>query len=169
MSTYGKYCPFLVETGGGLFTTYYDCRSSGQHFDDSAAIYCTYCKKPYEYAKCPYFKPAKEESGGCYLTSACVEALGKADDCEELTLLRAFRDDWLAAQPRGKEEIGHYYAVAPRIVAAIHALPDAGERLHALYQTLVQPCVAAIKAGDMEAAHRNYRAISLALEEQYIR
>ena len=98
-----------------------------------------------------------------------MEALGKADDCEELTLLRAFRDDWLAAQPRGKEEIGHYYAVAPRIVAAIHALPDAGERLHALYQTLVQPCVAAIKAGDMEAAHRNYRAISLALEEQYIR
>ena len=38
MSTYGKYCPFLVETGGGFFTTYYDCRSSGQHFDDSAAI-----------------------------------------------------------------------------------------------------------------------------------
>lgn len=164
-----RYCPFLIETTSGLFTSYYDCRSSGQHFSSSDAIYYTYCKKPYEYKKCPYFKPEKEETSGCYLTSACVEAMGMADDCEDLTLLRRFRDGWLTNQPGGEDEIRHYYVVAPRIVAAIHASRDGDGILHKLYETMVVPCVAAIKRGDCESAHRLYREKSLLLEAEYLK
>ena len=42
---------------------------------------------------------------GCFLTTAVCEYLGKADDCEELTTLRDYRDQWLAKQPGGVELI----------------------------------------------------------------
>lgn len=35
---------------------------------------------------------SNNNSSGCYLTSACVNAKGLPDDCEELTVLRNFRD-----------------------------------------------------------------------------
>lgn len=47
------------------------------------------------------------------------------DDCEELQILRSFRDHYLANQPGGMEEIEQYYAIAPRIVASIHQRVDA--------------------------------------------
>ena len=62
---------------------------------------------------------------GCYLTSACVVAQHMPDDCEELQILRSFRDHYLANQPGGMEEIEQYYAIAPRIVASIHQRADA--------------------------------------------
>ena len=45
---------------------------------------------------------------GCFLTTAVCEYLGKADDCEELTTLRAYRDEWLAKQSGGVELIEEY-------------------------------------------------------------
>lgn len=53
---------------------------------------------------------------GCFITTAVCEFMGKADDCEELTILRRFRDEWLAKQPGGRALIKEYYRVAPLIV-----------------------------------------------------
>lgn len=58
----------------------------------------------YHYEECPRYK-AGTSSGGCFLTSACTEAKGLADDCYELTMLRAFRDEYLVKQKSGKAEI----------------------------------------------------------------
>ena len=56
-------------------------------------------------------------SGGCYLTSACMKYFQEKfdDNCYELTVLRWFRDNFVS-----KEDIEHYYEVAPIIVEAIN-------------------------------------------------
>lgn len=49
----------------------------------------------------------------CYLTSACMKYFQEKfdDNCYELTILRWFRDNFVS-----KEDIEHYYEVAPIIV-----------------------------------------------------
>lgn len=51
----------------------------------------------------------------CYLTTACMKHLQKDfdDNCEELTILRWFRDNFVS-----NDDVAHYYAVAPVIVEA---------------------------------------------------
>ena len=56
-------------------------------------------------------------SGSCYLTSACMKYFQEKfdDNCYELTVLRWFRDNFVS-----KEDIKHYYEVAPIIVENIN-------------------------------------------------
>ena len=100
---------------------------------------------------------------GCFLTSACVEARGLPDDCEELSLLRQYRDSYLRRRPGGTEEIREYYRIAPRIVEAVNAKENAGEIWDRVYEEMVRPCVRMIRAGAMEDAFRLYKAYTLKL------
>lgn len=104
---------------------------------------------------------------GCYLTSACVVAQHMPDDCEELQILRSFRDHYLANQPGGMEEIEQYYAIAPRIVASIHQRADAAFIWKCIYEDPIVPCVRMIRGGENECAHRLYRTYSLRLNVKY--
>lgn len=80
----------------------------------------------------------------CFLTTAVCEYLGKSDDCEELTTLRACRDQWLAKQPGGKELIEEYYEIAPGIVRAMKEAPNYGELCEELLSRYIRPCLALI-------------------------
>lgn len=111
---------------------------------------------------------SSSDSEGCYLTSACVEARRLPDHCEELQTLRSFRDEYLAGKPGGQAEIEQYYALAPRIVAAINQNANATEVWNSLYEEMVKPCVQMIHADQNEAAHRLYKAYSLKLSEQFL-
>lgn len=125
----------------------------------------------YNYGDCPFYQAKHgSSSSGCYLTSACVEARGLPDDCAELTALRQFRDGYVRCQPDGEADIKHYYAVAPQIVAAIHALdcPQALAVLDGLYTGLVQPCIRLIGQGQNEAAYQLYKQTAMQLEQQYL-
>ena len=97
-------------------------------------VYYKYCRK-YDYDDCPIYK-GDSSSGGCYLTSACVEARGLPDDCMELQTLRDFRDNWLKQQPCGQDEVAEYYATAPRIVDKINK----GLHFLSLVQTMSRMC-----------------------------
>ena len=44
----------------------------------------------------------------CFITSAVCLSSGKPDDCEELRVMRTFRDMWLRKQPFGEAEIDDY-------------------------------------------------------------
>lgn len=101
---------------------------------------------------------------GCFLTSACTKARGLADDCEELTILRQFRDRHLLATPEGRELVADYYRIAPPICQAIEMLPDAVEVYEYLYRELVQPTVALVKKHDHAAARDLYRRVTLELQ-----
>ena len=147
-------CPFY------WYNHHYACRKTGQDVNEDT--YYKYCRN-YDYDDCPIYKG--NDSGGCFLTSACTEARGLPDDCHELTVLRAFRDGYLRSQPEGEAE---YYAVAPKIVDAIRSKADAMEAFDAIYRELVEPCVAMIERGENVEAHALYRSYVLRLKKHYI-
>ena len=129
--------------------------SSDRVGQDTYKNFCTYTDG---HKKCPFYLASQKsggQSGGCYLTSACVRARGLADDCEELQILRAFRDNWLRAQPYGPSSIHEYYCVAPTIVSNIDKNPDAVGIYDSIYSKVILPCIRYIQAG------RNAEAFSL--------
>lgn len=127
-------------------------------------VYYKYCRN-YDYSDCPIYKG--QDSGGCYLTSACVEARGLPDDCHELQTLRRFRDNWLRQQDGGEGDIAEYYAVAPAIVDAINASPQAHEVWERVYEDLIVPCVTWIEAGEYEKAYQMYKGTFVSLKNEY--
>lgn len=85
-------------------------------------------------------------TGGCYLTTACCAHYGFPDDCEYLTVLRAFRDTWLLGQPNGAGVVQVYYQRAPTLVAAIGRRLDQDE-IYALILQGIRIAVDHIKRG----------------------
>ena len=83
----------------------------------------------------------------CYITTAVCEHMGYADDCEELTLLRGFRDGYMMSAPGGKQMVEEYYECAPGIVGAINTRADSGDIYKKLYAEYIYPCVKMIKEG----------------------
>lgn len=120
----------------------------------------------YHYEDCPRYKGA-ESSGGCYLTSACVEAKGMADDCKQLQTLRNFRDLYLRATVGGEKEIAEYYLIAPQIVEKIKSHNDNNAIFKRIYEELIEPCVSFIEQGNYEKAHELYKKYTLLLKQKF--
>lgn len=94
-------------------------------------------------------------SEGCFLTSACVGHLGKADDCAELTTLRRFRDTYMKGTEEGNALVTEYYAVAPKIVECIDASADKDAIYDDIYGVITD-CIGLINGGDNAAAQQRY-------------
>lgn len=86
------------------------------------------------------------------------------DNCVELTTLRWFRDNFVS-----KEDLEHYYRIAPIIVASIDRNPNNNHIYDYIYDKVVEPCVEAIKKGDYDFAYKRYRSSILSLEENFAR
>ena len=127
---------------------------------DSDTVY-RYCWG-YHYEDCPRYK-AKQSSGGCFLTSACVKTKGLPDDCYELTTLRRFRDEYMANQECGKCEIAHYYNVAPKIVEIINGCDNSNDIFEKIYNELVLPCIKMIEDANLVGAHNHIRTLRFAI------
>ena len=92
------------------------------------------------------------DGGGCFLTTAVVELRGEPDGGPTLTALRAFRDGYMTRTAERRALVEEYYAIAPKIVAAI---PDG----HAGWERIaaeVDAAVAVIAAGDEDGAFGIY-------------
>ncbi len=87
-----------------------------------------------------------------------------ADNCEELTILRNFRDSFVSA-----EDIDHYYKMAPIIVEVINNIENNDAIYEYIYQNIVKVCVNAIKKGDYEFKYNRYKSSVITLEEQFAR
>jgi hypothetical protein len=96
-----------------------------------------------------------EPPEGCFITSACCEALGLADDCFELKALRLYRDEVLARRLGGAEDIAAYYARAPLILARLPH-ETRGVRLRALYARYILPSALAARLGLDAVVYRLY-------------
>lgn len=103
--------------------------------------------------------------GGCYLTTATVDYLGLADDCDQLTVLRRFRDTYLVSFEEGRKDIEAYYRIAPKIVARIAASPNKEDYLEKINAKLIQPCVAMIEKKQYHEAYDLYKTFTLKLNE----
>lgn len=102
----------------------------------------------------------------CFLTTACMRHnLEKFDDsCYELTVLRWFRDNFVS-----KEDIEHYYEVAPAIVEAINNDEKDDLIYDYIYDNIVDYCVEQIEFGNYIEAYNRYKNSVLALEKQFLK
>lgn len=110
----------------------------------------------------------KDDSGGCFLTTACVEYAGLPDDCKELKVMRHFRDTYVAALPEGPELIAEYYRTAPPLVEQLRTQKDGRRDLHELFET-IQLIVDHIESGLKEQAMKLYQAKFSELRENHLR
>ena len=112
-------------------------------------------------------KSEKDSSSGsgCYLTSACMEHYQTTfdDACEELMILRWFRDTFVT-----KEDIEYYYHIAPIIVQRIENLPNKESFYSYIYNHIVCACVHAIKEKNYEFAYKRYKDSVLFLEQECV-
>lgn len=89
--------------------------------------------------------------------------LSKFDDnCHELTVLRWFRDNFVS-----REDIEHYYQIAPVIVFAIDNVSDSDIIYEYIYENVIEKCVEAIEKGNYNFAHDRYKNSILSLEETF--
>jgi len=86
------------------------------------------------------------------------------DNCYELTVLRWFRDNFVS-----KEDIEHYYNVAPIIVKKINDDKNSNAIYDYIYDNIVDYCVEQIEQGNYDKAYSRYKNSILTLEEQFIR
>lgn len=140
-------CPYY------WYDNHYACKKTGKEVNED--IYYKYCRN-YDYDDCPIYKG--QDSSGCFLTSACVEAEGLPDNCHELSVLRLFREEYLRKIPGGPDEIAEYYFVAPQIVEAIKLRKDSLAIFKSIYTEVIKPCVEMIERGENDKAHKLYRA-----------
>lgn len=106
-------------------------------------------------------------SGGCFLTSACVEARGLPDDCQQLQVLRNFRDGYVWSLPEGEELLATYYRVAPEVVAAI-SRSGAAKQEYAQVFAEIEDAVDRILIGDHEGALAAYKTMFCRLSSTYL-
>ncbi|MDY5578773.1 CFI-box-CTERM domain-containing protein [Porcincola intestinalis] len=103
----------------------------------------------------------------CFITTACCRRLNRPDDCYELTLLRTYRDQYMAFLPDGEKLIEMYYDVAPSIVKHIDRLQDADRIYDGIWDTYIQPCIRLIESGKNEECRALYTRMVLDLKSRY--
>lgn len=109
----------------------------------------------------------KKGGGGCYITTAICQTLGKPDDCEELRVIRSFRDNWLIFQESGIEIIEQYYETAPKIVLSIDSREDAAIIYREIWADHLSLFFSQIQHGEKKTALKTYLDMVKELEAKY--
>lgn len=106
--------------------------------------------------------------GLCYITTAVCDYQGKADDCQELTMLRGYRDDYLMASPEGRNLVEEYYDTAPYLVQVMNMQPERGKIYEELYRSCLVPCLTCIEENDGETCRQIYIDMVRGLQKKYL-
>lgn len=97
--------------------------------------------------------------GGCFLTTACVDAMGMPDDCWVLESARKFRDTFMTETPEKAYEIQEYYMLAPKIVKNINEKENANKIWKNLFWSYIIPFVQEINSNNLQKAHQLYKLL----------
>ena len=109
---------------------------------------------------------------GCHISTALVKHLGLPDNCEELQVLRRFRDEYIVnsnVELRLKD-LHRYYCYAPHLIQWIEARDDSASIWQKIQET-VDIALEAIAEGRYDYAYNIYKAeilglrISVALQD----
>lgn len=95
-------------------------------------------------------------SSTCVITTAACQTLRAADDCDELQLLRWFRDTHLQDTAEGEAIVREYYRVGPLITSSISQTADPHEVYCYLWNNYIEPSCAAIRAEQWSTAKAIY-------------
>ena len=127
--------------------------------------------------KSPFFLGTYEELsknfktkplGFCFITTAICEFEGKADDCEELTAFRAFRDEFLRSCPDGERLVQEYYDIAPALVMHMELSPHRDQIYRHLRDTYLRPCYEDLQHGRLHSCKDRYANMVRTLERKYL-
>lgn len=106
-----------------------------------------------------------------FITEAVTQGAGLEADCYELSVLRMFRREYIAALDDGETVLCQYHDKAPRIIQAMDELT--GEESHKVWATLyvtgVVPAVLLITSGKWDEAYRLYRSLLAELEAIFLK
>ena len=147
------------------------CKGCGEKAISADGFYCEKCacfihKKCLNGRSCPICKKQLDKSV-CFISTAASQSLGHNDSCRELNLLRLFRDSYMLATPRRRQQIEMYYRIAPRIVCQIESSANAASIWRHLWFDHIRPAVAAIERGLPEEAHKRYVAMMRELRTEF--
>ena len=76
-------------------------------------------------------KPSKEE---CFLVTACAESRGLPKNCEELELIRWYRNNIVRNLPNGEKILNSYYDFAPELVKSLKQRSDSKRIFDSIYE-----------------------------------
>lgn len=103
----------------------------------------------------------------CYITTAACQIRGMDDDCEELNILRRYRDNYMMTKQDGEKLIQEYYDIAPSIVKHINVRPDAKKIYDEIWDDYIAPCIADIREGKMEECLDLYILMVHRMKDRY--
>ena len=103
----------------------------------------------------------------CFVTTAVMQSLGKADDCEELEMMRRFRDEYLIRNQEGESLVTEYYRIAPEIIQRINTRADANQIYHTIWESFLRPSLNALHEGNKPRAEQLYIQMVKQLAERY--
>lgn len=117
---------------------------------------------------CPYYvkkAPGGYTPTGCFITTVICEILNFSDDCEILTTLRAFRENYLKQSTEGQMLLQEYDQIGPIIS---ENLKQDGS-LIAVYLTneYLIPCISYIKDNNYKEAIKCYKNMVHRLIKEY--
>ena len=105
----------------------------------------------------------------CYITTAVCSSLGKPEDCDELVILRQFRDRLLPTIENGPAIIHEYYDIAPTIVKRMERDHTSGDLYIRLYHEYIAVCIDMIQKRQYREAVMRYTEMVELLRERYLK
>ena len=162
-----KDCVFCRKEDGNLIFNRYYCTYSSDVYGRYRYVEANATCNNFTRRSTPENSGYTGSSGSnCFLTSACVDYMGKADDCEELTALRAFRDGYMASTEDGKALIEEYYRIAPTIVDKINQSVKKADYYAHIYEE-ISLCLVLIKENQNEMVLERYKKMVLSLKDEF--
>ncbi len=139
-----------------------------------------YCKAKRDYVKmdkevCPstlitrgnYSRLGSYKPSGCYITTIMCEILGYSDDCEILTVMRAFRDEYLKLHAEYIPILLEYDQIGPKICEKIREDEDNYRLALEAMKYYLLPCASAYKSGNPLEALKIYQNMIQRLRIMY--
>lgn len=160
--TYKQECTIGMGSPCSNFITTLKMCGECSRYKDNGKCTWTSGKRYSNHPACGGFKPQED----CFLTSACVKYQGKTDDCEELTVLRQFRDGYMRTIENGETLIKEYYESAPIIVEKINASAEK-DSYYEFISKVVDKCVKLITVEDNESALNEYKFMVNKLKTEF--
>lgn len=105
--------------------------------------------------------PEKHYKCDCFITTVVCHIMGKDETCDELAVLRAFRDDYLLKNEETVPLVEQYYKEAPDMAYTI--ANDWGFCTE-LYQNYIVPIVDSITSGNKSSAVSQYQEMFYAVK-----
>lgn len=131
-------------------------KNSKNWFDE---YYCNESRKYQSESKkaCPNFikkDPGGYKPAGCFITTIICKRLNFSDDCEQLRILRSFRENYLKNTKEGRELLQVYDSIGP--IISYYVGLDSEENVLYAYNNFLIPCIEYVKEQKYELAKEKY-------------